>query len=197
MDSGSVSEHTTLSGTDSDYGGMQVQGKTQSNGEVGSTSPLRTKDISPNTFNWIASPPTSPREVCQQGRREHSTFLHLMGHYGLTEGHYNQTVDDSHLEKLSRSGCKQWKSLPSHLKLETIVAEDIDKSQKEEREKRYDFLLKWKNTEGSAATYAQLISALLKIKCRRDAERLCEMVKKSAPQSQPHTSIHLACKNCS
>ena len=183
MDSG---EHITSSGTDSDYGG--VQRKTQSKAEVGSTSPLRTKDISSDAFNW--SPPT---EVSQQGqRREYSTFLQLMGHYRLTERHYNQTVKDSHLEKLSRSGCKQWKSLPSHLKLETIVAEDIDKTQKEEREKRYDFLLKWKNTEGSAATYAQLISALLKIRCRRDAELLCEMVQKSARQSQPHTSG----KNC-
>ena len=110
-------------------------------------------------------------------------FLQLMSCYELTEGHYNQQVSDTHLEKLSRSGCKQWKSLPPYLKLETIVAEDIDKSQKGEREKRYDFLLQWKEIEGSSATYRQLIIALLKIKCRQDAEKLCEMLKK--PVSKP------------
>ena len=59
------------------------------------------------------------------------------------------------------------------------MAEDIDKSQKGEREKRHEFLLTWKDMEGSSATYKQLITALLKIKCRRDAEKLCEMLKKS------------------
>ena len=112
-----------------------------------------------------------------------STFLQLMSQYRLTERQYNKQVSDIHLEKLSRSGCKQWKSLPPHLKLEAIVAEDIDKSQKGEREKRHEFLLTWKDMEGSGATYKQLITALLKIKCRQDAEKLCEMLKKSA-QSQ-------------
>ena len=110
---------------------------------------------------------------------ESSTFLELMSQYKLTESQYNQQVSDTHLEKLSRSGCKQWKSLPPHLELEAIVAEDIDKSQKGEREKRHEFLLTWKDIEGSDATYGQLITALLKIKCRRDAEKLCEMLKKS------------------
>ena len=101
-----------------------------------------------------------------------------MSHYGLTEGQYNQVVSDTHLEKLSRSGCKQWKSLPPYLNLDTILVEDIDKSQKSEREKRYVFLLTFKDMKGFSATYRQLITALLKIKSRHDAERLCEMLKK-------------------
>ena len=43
-------------------------------------------------------------------------FLQLMTQYKLTE------VSDTHLKKFSHSGCKQWKSLPPHLKLEAIVA---------------------------------------------------------------------------
>ena len=125
-----------------------------------------------------------------------STFFRLMSQYRLTERQYNKQVSDTHLEKLSRSGCKQWKSLPPHLKLETIVAEDIDKRQKEEREKRYEFLLKWKDMEGSSATYGLLITALLKIKCRQDAEKLCEMLKKSAQSQLPiATTSHHAGKN--
>ena len=125
-----------------------------------------------------------------------STFLQLMSQYRLTERQYNKQVSDIHLEKLSRSGCKQWKSLPPYLKLEAIVAEDIDKSQKGEREKRHEFLLTWKEMEGSSATYKQLITALLKIKCRRDAEKLCEMLKKSA-QSQLHGYCNYQCHTSS
>ena len=113
-------------------------------------------------------------------KEKSSTFLQLMSRYRLTERQYNKQVSDIHLERLSRSGCKQWKSLPPHLELEAIVAEDIDKSQKGERGKRHEFLLTWKEMEGSGATYKQLITALLKIKCRQDAEKLCEMLKKSA-----------------
>ena len=112
---------------------------------------------------------------------EEEVFLQLMSCYGLTEEHYNQQVSDIHLEKLSRCGCKQWKSLPPYLKVETIVADDIDMSQKREREKRCDFLQQWKEIEGSNATYSVLITALLKTKCRQDAEKLCEMLKKHIP----------------
>ena len=72
------------------------------------------------------------------------------------------------------------------------MAEDIDKSQKVEREKRHDFLLKWKDVEGSDATYGQLIAALLKIKCTQDAEKLSEMLKQSVSQSELSTAIATA-----
>ena len=107
-------------------------------------------------------------------------YLEVIKHYGIDERQCNQQVSDAHLEKISRSGCKQWKSLPPYLELETIVAEDIDKSPANEKSKRYDFLLKWKDMKGFSATYKQLITALLEIKCRQDAERLCEMLKKSS-----------------
>ena len=81
------------------------------------------------------------------------------------------------------------------------MAEDIDKSQKGEREKRHDFLLKWKDEEGSDATYGQLITALLKIKGTQDAEKLSEMLKQSVPQSElstatSSTASHCAGKHC-
>ena len=131
---------------------------------------------------------------CDQ--EESSTFLPLMSKYTLTERQYNRQVSDTHLEKLSRSGCKEWKSLPPYLKLEGMVAEDIDKSQKGEREKRHDFLLKWKDEEGSDATYRQLITALLKIKCTQDAEKLSEMLKQSVPQSELSTATASTTSHC-
>ena len=119
---------------------------------------------------------------------EEQAFHRLMNHYGLTEEHYDQQVRDIHLEELSRSGCKQWKSLPPHLEVETIVAEDIDNSREDPGTKRYMFLLTWKDRKGFDATYRQLINALLKVGCRQDAEKLCEMLKKYVTQPQLPTA---------
>ena len=99
--------------------------------------------------------------------------------YELTDRELERQVSDSHLEVISRSYCKQWKSLPPHLQLDRIVADDIDKSQKEDRVKRHEFLLQWKDIKGSHATYKQLLAALLKTKCRQDAESVCKMLKES------------------
>jgi hypothetical protein len=106
---------------------------------------------------------------------------------GLADEDTNQVVTDIHLECISRTCCKQWKSLPSHLGLEDIVAEDIDKSQKTEREKRHEFLRQWKSTKGSEATYKRLIDALLQIRCKQDAEKVQEMLIESISQPQRPT----------
>ena len=119
-------------------------------------------------------------------------FLQLMSYYGTTEEHYNKQVTSIHLEELSRSGCKQWKSLPPHLELNTIVAEDIDGSSEDPGMKRFKFLNKWKDMKGIDATYRQLINALLKIECRQDAAKLCAMLKKcvTLPSLTSDTSSH-------
>lgn len=115
-------------------------------------------------------------------------------------------ISDDHLEKISRSCCEKWKSLPAHLELDTIVASDIDKKQKDEEEKRHDFFKKWKRTKGSAATYGKLISALEKIDCKDDAEKVhkimstktesppipeCSTAQASAPDIQPPDSASM------
>ena len=59
--------------------------------------------------------------------------------------------------------------------MERIVADDIDRKSVED-EKRRDFLLKWTEEKGSKATYKVLISALLKIKCDKEAEGVCKLI---------------------
>ena len=109
-------------------------------------------------------------------------FPELIQQLELSEEDCEKPVSDEHLETISRSCCKQWKSMPPQLEVETIEAEDIDKSCKgEEREKRHKFLLKWKGIKGSKATYRQLITALLKMKCGEEAEKVCEVLKESLP----------------
>ncbi len=114
------------------------------------------------------------------------TFCSIMEHYQLQEEDCNKPISDSHLAKISQSICEKWRLLPSHLKMEPIVTKDIDRESKSEEEKRLEFLKRWKQERGLDATYKELINALLEIQCRRDAEKVCELLRKflSAPPAQ-------------
>jgi hypothetical protein len=101
-------------------------------------------------------------------------------------------VSDRHLEEISRVCCEDWRSLPPHLKLETIAAKDIDKSPKVEEEKRHDFLKKWKKTKGSDATYKKLHDALIEIKSRDDAERVCKIMREVSSPVESHAESDFA-----
>ena len=110
----------------------------------------------------------------------------LIARYHLTEEDVNKQITDEHIEVLSRKICGrgQWKSLPAHLGLATITAEDIDCGSVDPREKRHQFFLAWKQKKGSEATYKRLITALLKIECTQDAESVCETTKGEQQQQQ-------------
>jgi hypothetical protein len=115
---------------------------------------------------------------------EHSELSYVTEHYQLSEADCNLQVTDVHVEKISSSYCEKWRSLPPYLKMEAIVAKDIDREHpgSDESEKRGSFFKKWKETRGLEATYRSLINALLETKCRGDAEGVCELLKK-------HTSM--------
>lgn len=119
---------------------------------------------------------------------EPPTLEGLLKKYKITKNS-KQQVSDDHLREIALSYCKDWKKLPSLLGLESIVADDIDRSGKEEGGKRHDFLLKWKSLNGSSATYKQLIGALLKIRCVDDAEKVCSLPKKSIPAAPLASSL--------
>ena len=101
----------------------------------------------------------------------------------------NKQITDEHIEVISRTLCSQWKSLPAHLGLPPITARDIDHGPGDEREKRNTFLTTWKAMKGSEATYKKLISALLKIEHREDAESVCELLKDADSVQQPESDF--------
>ena len=103
----------------------------------------------------------------------------MMDFHGVSEAAYSKQVSDKHLVDISHSCCGQWRTLPSGLEMRTIMAEDIDRSALDEAGKRLAFLKKWKQVKGMSATYRQLISALLEIDCRDDAECVCKLLQKS------------------
>lgn len=93
-------------------------------------------------------------------------------------------VSDEDLDQLSSSCCEDYRRLPPYLGVEAIVLSDIiiERELKSETDRRLAFFRKWKKIKGSGANYQALISALLKINCREDADKICVLVK-SLPQS--------------
>ena len=118
-------------------------------------------------------------------------MISMMEHFKLSEADFNRQVSDCHIEEISNSFCEKWRSLPPYLEMETIVTKDIDRDHSgcDECEKRCSLLKKWKKLKGREATYETLIHALLKLKCREEAEGVCRLLKKVdiPAQSDPPT----------
>ena len=112
----------------------------------------------------------------------------LVKQYNLGEDVKSQ-VTDKHVEIISRSYCSKWKRLPSHLNMDSVIADDIDHQAVDEDEKRLKFLSTWKTTKGSGATYEKLISALLKIDCVNHAEGVCKILQQDvAPKPKENSA---------
>ena len=101
----------------------------------------------------------------------------LIARYQLTEENVNRVITDKHIEVISRCCCSKWKSLPAHLELALIVARGIDCTEVNEEDKRRTFLTTWKEKKGFEATYKNLVSALLEIECKSEAESVCKLLK--------------------
>ena len=105
-----------------------------------------------------------------------SSIESLIARHQLTEENVNRVITDIHIEVISRCCCSKWKSLPAHLGLATIIEEDINCKEVNEEDKRRTFLTTWKEKKGFKATYKTLISALLEIECRSEAEHVCQLL---------------------
>ena len=99
-----------------------------------------------------------------------SEMSSLLKQYKIKEKDVNREVTDIHIDKISQSHCKKWKSLPAYLEMENMVVSDIDDKNIDGPQKRCEFFSKWKEQKGSKATYKVLIRALLDMKCKKDAE---------------------------
>ena len=55
-----------------------------------------------------------------------SEMSSLLKQYKIKEKDVNREVTDIHIDKISQSHCKKWKSLPAYLEMENMVASDID-----------------------------------------------------------------------
>ena len=117
----------------------------------------------------------------------------LLECYQLGEEVCNQQMTDRHLGEIASSYCRRWRTLRAELGLKSIVEHDIDCSNPGDEEgKRNAFFDKWKLMKGSTATYKVLISALLEIECRDDAEGVCKVLKQSLhKKAEEERSCHV------
>ena len=105
-----------------------------------------------------------------------SAEVALMKTYELTKDDWDQTISDQHLQKIAEDYCSSWRQLPVYLGMKNIVKDDINRGPGDEEDKRCSFLFKWKKVKGASATYRKLVSALLMIECKADAEGVCEIL---------------------
>ena len=120
-----------------------------------------------------------------------STVSSICAHYGVNQEDLNKEISDLHLAKIVQSRCTRWRSLPSHLELETNLLSDIDRDFPKEVEKRSEFFDQWKRQKGSEATYKRLMQALLDVKERHDAEYVCQLSQQILPHSETSHDIAL------
>ena len=108
---------------------------------------------------------------------ESQQFYSLLEHYELTEKESNREMSNRNLNAISNSCCRRWRDLLAHLELPDILIEDLERNYAKEEERRYNFFSKWKEREGSGASYKRLVMALLDINCRDDAEKVLKILK--------------------
>ncbi len=116
----------------------------------------------------------------------------LLDNYELTDEECCMQVSDIHLDQFSSNCCsnKEWTFLPPYLEVEGTVVADINHENLSGKEKRLCFFKQWKQIKGSDATYRALISALLQINRRSDAEYLCNLLqaRKATGTTNPATT---------
>ena len=100
----------------------------------------------------------------------------LVQFYELSESDCEREINEVDLADLSFTLGQGWRALPSRLGVPSS-----DHVFQTEQEEKHAFLSQWKDVKGSEATYKVLISALLDINCREEAEGMCRMLNASGP----------------
>ena len=114
-------------------------------------------------------------------------YEELLRHHELTEEDCCRPISDKHLELFSLSLCNCWKMLPAFL---GITAQDVDLDSGEQEKTRHRFLLSWKQSEGSLATYKKLITSLLELECAQDANEVM-LTLKTSPLEEDNSLLPL------
>ena len=114
----------------------------------------------------------------------------VLTQYELTEDDCMKKITDKDLDSICNTCSFPYGRMAPHLKVEQACAEDIkqDTNLRSESDRRSSLLKKWKQSKGSEATYKALLSALLGIERREDAEVICKLLKdsKSATPASTH-----------
>lgn len=89
---------------------------------------------------------------------------------------WSKVVSSLHVAKLCQSHLGRWRLLHAFLDLDEAVANDIDRENRPEEEKKSNFLQAWKQRKGGEATYRALYNALVEHGDQKDADYLATLV---------------------
>ena len=100
----------------------------------------------------------------------------LLRQFQLDSVDCKKKVSKCHIHEISSESCEHWVKLYPYLKMNKSVMRDAKLV--EEKQEKLEFFQSWVEQKQSEATYFELIEALLRIKCKEDAEFVCNLLKK-------------------
>ncbi len=99
-----------------------------------------------------------------------------MEEFGLSEEQFDQVVSESHFEAITLCYSEKWRYLYTDLNMDLISVSNANRRHHHELDKRKAFFSEWKKKRGEEASYRKLVSALLNIDRRQDAEGVCRLL---------------------
>ena len=121
--------------------------------------------------------------------RLHEDFSKILKRCNLKENDavLDNEVSTLHATEIAAHHCHEWGRLLVYLFSENekpdSIKKDIEKKVGEPQQQREEFFNVWIKKKGNDATYKALISALLHISCRADAEFVCKILSGKGEQT--------------
>lgn len=120
------------------------------------------------------------------------TVPKLMADYGISDAACDATVTELHIMEIIKKYCSKWREMYVYLNVDKIIVNDLKYAPGDEEDKRQRFFGAWKQENGSGATYRVLLTALLGVKSREDAEAVCKLIQGQVPAAKTSPTNGLA-----
>ena len=104
------------------------------------------------------------------------TVPKLMAQYGISDAACDATVTELHMMEIIKKYGSRWKEMYMYLDIDKITVSDLKYAPGDEEDKRQCFFGIWKQQKGNDATYRALLTALLGVTSRDDAECVCKLM---------------------
>ncbi len=121
--------------------------------------------------------------------------MNLQKQFGFSEGEFKKQISNIHIDQISCTCCKEWRSLFSHLDLDEIVNDDVERNNITEIEKKIAFFGEWRQRKAFEATYKKLVCALEAINRHNDAVIVCKILAKSLGKPIPEDLVTEGIRN--
>lgn len=138
------------------------------------------------SWHNVVTPLYALRPFLSHLRRLASTFAGMSGR--TANEPLDEQIRDEDIEKIAGEYLSNWEKLRPHLKLSQVQEMEIRRTYGDYRDQKRAFLYRWKEKEGSGATYSAFIDAAKIASNRQLAENVTTMLQERLRQtSAPST----------